>query len=216
MHICVAGRGRPAADWDAVGSVLAARGEVVALDLLSCDADDLCRIARVRAPGAAVLIGHSMGAVVAMEAAAAEPQLFAGLVMTDGFYPPSRNGRSFAATAADYARHRLLFAAGAPSRRRDRTSRVDAPRMRSLMSMGVRPATFHRLADRVSCPVLMVHGARDHHVPPAFATAAAARHPLWELQMVDSGHFPHRDAPQEWLAVVEGWLARTARRCRAL
>lgn len=206
MHICVAGRGRPAADWDAVGSRLADRGEVVALDLRGCSAAELRRVARDRAPGTAVLVGHSMGAVLAMEAAAAQPQLFAGLIMTDGFYPPSRSGRSFAATAADYAGHRLLFAAGAVGRRRHRSSRVEAPRLRSLMSMGFRPATFHRLADQVSCPVLMVHGARDHHVPPAFAVGAAVRHPAWKLRMIDAGHFPHRDAPGRWLAAVEGWL----------
>jgi pimeloyl-ACP methyl ester carboxylesterase len=24
--------------------------------------------------------------------------------------------------------------------------------------------------------------------------------------MIDAGHFPHRDAPGQWLAAVEGWL----------
>jgi hypothetical protein len=43
-------------------------------------------------------------------------------------------------------------------------------------------------------------------VPSAFAAAAAARHPSWDLRMIDSGHFPHRDAAEAWLAVVEGWL----------
>jgi pimeloyl-ACP methyl ester carboxylesterase len=206
VQICIAGRGRPAADWQAVGPRLAERGELVTLDLGGCDADELRRIARSRAPGGTVLIGHSMGALVAMQAAAAEPPLFTGLVMTDGFYPPSRNGRTITATAADYTRHRLLFAAGALRRRPNRATRVATPRLRSLMSLGLRPATFHSIADRVACPVLLVHGSRDHHVPSAFAAAAAARHPSWDLRMIDSGHFPHRDAAEAWLAVVEDWL----------
>jgi pimeloyl-ACP methyl ester carboxylesterase len=205
MYICVSGRGRPAADWDAVGRRLSARGDVLPLDLRS-GAADLCRIARDRRPGRTTLVGHSMGAVVAMEAAAGQPGLFAGLVMTDGFYPPARGGRTLAATVADYGRHRALFAVGAPSRWRQRETRVAAPRMRSLMAMGLWPASFHRLADRVSCPVLMVHGTHDHHVPAAFAVAAQARHPSWELRLIKAGHFPHRDAPDAWLGAVEAWL----------
>jgi pimeloyl-ACP methyl ester carboxylesterase len=58
-----------------------------------------------------------------------------------------------------------------------------------------------------SCPVLLVHGADDHYVPPGFVLAAAARHPAWQVALIaGAGHFPHRDDPAAWLATVDPWL----------
>ncbi len=65
------------------------------------------------------------------------------------------------------------------------------------------------MADRVSCPVLLVHGGEDHYVPPVFALAAAGRHPAWQLALITgAGHFPHRDNPAAWLTSVVPWLQR--------
>jgi pimeloyl-ACP methyl ester carboxylesterase len=84
-----------------------------------------------------------------------------------------------------------------------------AAALRTLARYGVRPAAFHNLADRVSCPVLLLHGDEDHYVPPAFALAAADRHPQWEFSLIPgAGHLPHRDNPANWLASVDPWLRR--------
>ncbi|MGI8904818.1 MAG: alpha/beta fold hydrolase [Solirubrobacteraceae bacterium] len=101
------------------------------------------------------------------------------------------------------ARGRRRRHSGQPTE--DRRARIAG--LRALAHYGLRPNAFHAIADRVSCPVLLVHGARDHYVPPAFARAAAERHPDWELALIPAaGHFPHRDNPAAWLASVDPWV----------
>jgi pimeloyl-ACP methyl ester carboxylesterase len=158
-----------------------------------------------------VLIGHSMGAIAALLAAADEPERIAGLILTAPFLPVARNGRSTVVTVADYARHRALFIAHsarpAPPQRQSLGLRARAAGLRSLASYGLRPSSFHARADHVTCPVLLVHGSSDHYVPASFALGAVARHSAWQIQMLDgAGHFPHRDAAPAWLQAVEPWL----------
>ena len=80
--------------------------------------------------------------------------------------------------------------------------------MVSLARLGLWPAAFHRLAGAVLCPVLVIHGDRDHIVPIAFARAAVAAHPSWTFrELRGAGHHPHRDQPAafataEWLGTV--------------
>lgn len=111
------------------------------------------------------------------------------------------------------------MASSAVSRRRTRPAsalriahgqpRDRAAGLRTLAKYGLRPGAFHTLADRVDCPVLIVHGSNDHYVPPAFALAAVARHPAWQLKLIaGAGHFPHRDHPSAWLGIVDPWLQR--------
>jgi pimeloyl-ACP methyl ester carboxylesterase len=61
-----------------------------------------------------------------------------------------------------------------------------------------------------------MHGARDRLVPVAIAREAAREHDNWELvEFDDLGHIPMMEAPDRWLATVEGWLGpRVARRPR--
>jgi pimeloyl-ACP methyl ester carboxylesterase len=166
-----------------------------------------------------ILIGHSMGAVASILLAATYPDRLAGLVLTAPFLPVARHGRSSLATAADYARHRALFLANSRSRRAQRTSAVKARDFRArargliaLARLGLRPASFHAMAARVTCPVLIVHGSDDHYVPAAFARAAAARYPTWQIALIPAvGHFPHRDEPAAWLAIVDPFLQHLLR-----
>jgi pimeloyl-ACP methyl ester carboxylesterase len=174
--------------------------------------DDLERTVAGEA-GERMLLGHSMGALVSLLVAGARPDLVAGLVLTAAFVPASRNGRSTLAAGADYARHRALFVGGSRRRRNRRPPRLTVDRVTRLAGLaaladyGLRPATFHAAADRVRCPVLLVHGGEDHYVPPAFVFAAAARHPAWDVRVISgAGHFPHRDDPAAWLSVVEPWM----------
>ncbi len=220
------GLGGKANDWRGVGPTLARHGEVVALELPLNPAREaharsspftggleFLDRALASAPEPAVLIGHSMGAVVSMLIAASQPDRLDGLVLTAPFLPVARNGRSTLATATDYAGHRGLFLAGAGGRRRQRSEgrtgdwRAHAAGLRALAHYGLRPDTFHAAADRVSCPVLLVHGREDHYVPAAFARAAGGRHPAWRLELIEGGgHFPHRDNAAAWLNAVEPWL----------
>jgi pimeloyl-ACP methyl ester carboxylesterase len=160
------------------------------------------------------MIGHSMGALASMLIASSHSHRLAGLVLSSPFVPAARNGHSTLSAAADYLRHRALFLAGTPRRAGNSEVPTVDRRMRiaglgALARYGLRPAVFHEIADRVDCPVLLVHGSEDHYVPPAFAIAAARRHPTWQIALIAAaGHFPHRDEPDAWLAVVDPWLAR--------
>jgi pimeloyl-ACP methyl ester carboxylesterase len=74
------------ADWTMLAPDLRGRGASAELPGpygLDRHADDICALARVRG-GPTVLVGHSMGAWVALLAAAAHPELFTRLVLVDG------------------------------------------------------------------------------------------------------------------------------------
>jgi pimeloyl-ACP methyl ester carboxylesterase len=160
------------------------------------------------AEGRAVLLGHSFGGVQALKIAAAEPERVDALVLTGCFFPPARGGRTLAAAALDYARHRALYVRDLAARRRaPRPRPTAARRLASLAWLGLRPSAFHLLADGVRCRVLVVHGDRDHVVPIGFARAAVAVHPTWTLREVeDGGHFAHRDRAVQWAGIVGAWL----------
>ncbi len=80
--------------------------------------------------------------------------------------------------------------------------------MAAVARLGIRPAACHRLAEAVRCPVLVIHGDRDHVVPVAFARAAVSAHPEWAYrELPGAGHRPHSDQPQAWAGVATGWLA---------
>lgn len=114
--MCVSGLGRAVTDWSRVAAALSERGEVVAVELpgagagsgglLASDRLLVERIARASPELPTVLVGHSIGAIVALLAAAGgDSELFSGMVLAAPFLPVGRNGRSRVATAADYARH---------------------------------------------------------------------------------------------------------------
>lgn len=199
--VCLHGLGRSAHDWDGVRDGLAAYGEVSTPDLPRSGTP--YPPARLRA--GTVLVGHSLGAVLAMRLAS-DSAAVRGLVMTSGFYPPARNDQSHASALAGYARHRVAVARTlAAEGARPRRGGVRA--LASLASLGLRPGRFHRLAARVRAPVLVIHGDADHHVPIDFALAAARRNPGWDLRVVaGGGHHVHVDQPDDWLARTGPWL----------
>jgi pimeloyl-ACP methyl ester carboxylesterase len=80
---------RLAADWTLVAPDLRGRGAAAELPGpygLRRHAEDVCAVAR-KAGSDVVLVGHSMGAFIALLAAAAEPDLFRRVVLVDGGLP---------------------------------------------------------------------------------------------------------------------------------
>ncbi len=87
------------------------------------------------------------------------------------------------------------------------TMRAVAQVGRSTFSLWTHPERFAQILDRVSCPVLVIHGAHDRTVPVEHAAAAARAHPEWRLHVfADLGHLPHMEDPAGWMAVVDDWL----------
>jgi pimeloyl-ACP methyl ester carboxylesterase len=79
---------------------------------------------------------------------------------------------------------------------------------RPLLDLGTRRRLIRRVLDRISCPVLLVHGERDRLVPAAFARAVARRYPEWQLEvMLEVGHAPMLEAGDRWLQLVEPWVS---------
>lgn len=159
-----------------------------------------------------VVIGHSMGGVLALRMARERPRPLRAVVPTGCFFPPARNGRPLVETIADYAGHRVAFA-----RRRLR----DGPAGDGAEGSGRALASLARLAlgrgdpaaalATVTRSVLVVHARDDHHVPVDFALAAAARHPRWDVRVLETGgHHTHVDEPERWLAAVAPWLGSVA------
>ena len=205
--VCLHGLGRAASDWDGVRSGLEAFGPVRCPRLPRAERDALLAAGAAAGDGA-ILVGHSMGALIALRLAADPRRRVRAVVLTGCFFPPARNGRSTIASVADYGAHRVAFARAAARARPGRGSRRGtAGALGSLIRLAVRPAAFDALTRAIVAPTIVLHARDDHHVPLNFALAAAARRPEWALHVFDSGgHHVHVDRPGEWLEPVTRWL----------
>lgn len=206
--VCLHGLGRSAADWDGVREALRQLGPVVTPELPR-DAAGAHQVAADALPRGAVLVGHSFGALIALRLAAQPERAVRGVVLSSAFFPPARNGRTWGATLADYAGHRIAFVRG--RRAPDRVAagaRGGATRgLGHLAGTALRTSAFRATAEAVSAPVLVVHASDDHYVPLDFALAAVSARSGWELALLDrGGHHPHVTRPAAWSAVVDPWL----------
>ena len=190
--VCLHGLGRGRSDWDAVRPGLEACGRVSVpcLPRGSPPALDL-------APDT-VLIGHSLGGLLALRLAAGASQPPMGVVLTGCPFPVARNGRTRLGTALGYAGHRdrVRALAAANGRRSDGPAAGASPAgLPGIARVLTRPGRFDALAAAVAAPVLVVHARDDHHVPFNFALAAAARH-AWDVRLLDQGgHHAHLRTP---------------------
>jgi pimeloyl-ACP methyl ester carboxylesterase len=96
------------ADWDGVRPELARFGDVVTPRIPNSPKRALGVIDAVITP-ASIVIGHSIGAVLAMRLVQERPVRLRAAILTGGFFAPARNGRTLMASLADYAGHRIAF-----------------------------------------------------------------------------------------------------------
>jgi pimeloyl-ACP methyl ester carboxylesterase len=208
--VCLHGLGRSPADWDGVRAGLGRFGEVVAPSLPRSP-ERAIAIADAAARPGSIVIGHSFGGVLALRLAHRQSGPPAALVLTDCFFPPARNGRTTLATLRDYGSHRIAYLralrgrSGAPLESSPRSGGFTA--LSALIRLGVNRGEFDATADAVTAPVLVVHARDDHHVPLDFALAAVARHPRWDVAVLErGGHHAHVTEPEEWLEAVAPFL----------
>ena len=203
--VCLHGLGRSPSDWDGVRDGLAPYGSVLT-PALPRSIEAGLTVARDATPAGSVIVGHSMGGVLALRLASEGTHDVRGVVLTNCFFPPARNGRSLGSTVRDYGAHRLAFL-----RARRTSARPEgggaALGLVGLARLAAQPGGFAALERATAARVLVVHSRDDHYVPVEFALAAVARNPAWEACILDrGGHHAHLDAPEDWHAGVTDWL----------
>ena len=243
LVVLLHGRGHAATMWASMLGPLAARHRVLAIDLpgfghsgarpfsghgpsdglrfFAEPIGDL--IAAAAPPEGAIVIGHSLGGLVALSTALDRPKLVRGLglVCAMGLGPEmSMRARLYLRSNPEaIARARSLV-----TRRPEHE--LDALRLELLGVRGGRPRArrafdamvpligpaFHlrdRLAE-VKAPTLLVWGERDDAFPLPIAIDARARIPRATLAVLSTGHSPHVEDPLATLGAIEPWLAGLA------
>jgi non-heme chloroperoxidase len=189
------------------------------------NAQDLLDVCAAFGLDAPVLVGSSMGAVFAFEAARRAPERVGGVVSIDGpgHWPATGMAEELpllsAALAADRANAVTAWVPGwyAPSS----GDALAAHTIRQMLDSGpFYGALFDDLVDydprpalaELPVPAAFVHGREDAAVPLAVARELAALTPGAELIVVDgAGHMPHQERPAAVNAALRTFVAGTRR-----
>jgi pimeloyl-ACP methyl ester carboxylesterase len=241
------GRGHAAAMWFSYLTVLARGWKVLAVDLpgfgLSSAPEGRVRTAEngvrfftepveelllERKPGPVVVVGHSLGGLVALELALRGRVEVARLVLLDamGLGPEmTRLARLFFRAGPERMARRLgpdLFHRLLPPPETPLGQRLGMLGYELLAVPEGRPAAtkafntlvplmgevFHRREQLASVkqPVLLVWGEREDTLPISLAEEAAKRLPAVRLLRVVAGHSPHLERPELVLPAIKAFL----------
>ncbi|MEM9784085.1 MAG: alpha/beta fold hydrolase [Pseudomonadota bacterium] len=175
-----------------------------------------------------VLLGHSMGGKAAMMLALTRPDLLAGLIVADiapvTYDHPSHLGIIAAMRGLDLATvtrrsdadRALTEAIPDPGVRGFIVSNleIEGSAARWRPNLGALHAHLDDIlgfdapaATRFEGPTLFLHGVRSDYVIDAYRPAIEALFPMATFQTVPTGHWIHAEAPDAFVAAVEGWLA---------
>ena len=200
-----------------------------ALDLPAvADLDALAdEVAEQIAPGS-VVVGHSLGGVVAMHLAERHPKLLAGLVLVTAPVgaedPDSATARAERAAGLSQEEYEAIALDGMEAvyyGDRGHDPQVRAERLRAARVYGPERFAAHSVAigsrpDRwdfpaqAPCPVLIV-GASDDQVVPTheqreWAERNAASHVMY-VEIQETGHMLPVEAPDHLVGVLSDWLS---------
>lgn len=204
--VCLHGLGRTPADWNGVRAQLASFGDVVTPRVPNAPERALDVLDEVISPGS-IVVGHSMGAILAMRLAKTRPRPLTAVILTGCFFAPARNGRTLTATVTDYAAHRIAFLRASRTQRAQPAGSGSLRPLVSLLRLAVVPNGPEHALTNVAPAVLVMHARDDHHVPIDFAIAACAREPAWSLRILDHGsHHAHLTEPGLWADTATSWL----------
>ena len=184
-----------------------------------------------------VVLGHSLGGVIAMVYGARHPGHASGLVLQSAMarFELDRLVEAFRAAGgdevADLARRAYsgdpvstvewsrVFAAFGPCVPDDDTLARRIPNV-DVAKPGMELLRRLDVVDQlgsIACPTLVCTGALDPVTPPAAAREILDGLPpgVGELHILDgAGHFPWLDQPDTYLKLVAGWVNATDRRRR--
>ncbi|MBE1532668.1 alpha/beta fold hydrolase [Actinomadura algeriensis] len=187
--------------------------------------EDAAAFLRGRGLGPVVVLGHSMGGVVAFRLAARHPELVRALIVEEGGADnrppevphPVLDVRGWPRRAATLdGLRRAIEARGMPDAGYFLESAVERPDGWGLlfdhddMVASQRALIGDWWADWLgsSCPALLVHGPESFVLPTATARAMAARRPGTVLrELPGCGHWAHDDDPVAFAGAVREFLA---------
>lgn len=155
--------------------------------------DDLRRIIDSLPQGPVVLFGTSLGAAIALQAAADEPRI-ALVIAAEVFSDLETVARERAPLVLPSWAIRRAFEI--------------AQRRGSFKIDEVSPVTA---AGRITAPVLLIHGADDRETPPAHSerVLAALKGPRRLLLIAGAGHNQSLNQAAAW-EVIDDWIGRAA------
>ena len=229
--VCVHGAGSSSVMWIDVVRRLSPQRRVVAPDLPGhgqsdrWHAPDDVSIAMYRdAVGTvcaeleierAVLMGHSMGALIALDAAAAWPERVAGLVLIGGGVRLPVAPAVFVKLTGDFPRFgkwlsRMIWSPSTPLDVVERWGSVafTADEETTLADFrAVERFDGSAPAARVRAPTLALGGADDLMTPPALTRELAASIPGARAVIVpEAGHMLAQEQPEQFFAELESFL----------
>jgi len=162
----------------------------------------------------AALIGHSMGSLIALEAAFMTPQRVTHLAMVGSTYP-MRVADTLLATARDNELAAIdMVTAWSHSPQASHTVRNAArrlmQRMPGCLHIDLAACNSYRngelAAASLPCPALLLCGASDMMTPPKSTKLLAAAIPHVQTVTLDSGHALMSEQPQGVLAALLAFI----------
>ncbi|WP_435748783.1 alpha/beta fold hydrolase [Microbacterium sp. PMB16] len=177
-----------------------------------------------------VLVGHSLGAIVAMNMALTAPDRVAGLclVSTNAKAPTDAQRAGWrewldalaAGTDAVELQRRILPALLGPDAVRDRQDLVERTlAMGAATGTALLQAQLELQLDRgdllgslpgLAVPTLVVSGLDDTITPPHFHTEIVTRLPDARLVSLDAGHLLPLERPQAFGSLLRSWQTQLA------
>ncbi len=183
-------------------------------------------VERERASGQQVLLlGHSMGTIVALEAIRRAPGLVAGLIVVGGLPEPSPESRARIGARADIIRHRGITGIGqtvmaANFSARSQRERTDVTAMFVDQFERQDPTDYADTADALASWIarplpplddvgcLVITGEEDRYAPPEAIRAFARGLPASTRVeiMRDCGHLPFLEDPAACAGLIEEFV----------
>jgi pimeloyl-ACP methyl ester carboxylesterase len=213
--------------WNALAIDLPAHGRsrpAMTLDSIEAMADWLAHVAEAGEHGPVTLIGHSMGALIALEMAARHPHLVAGLCLL-GAAPRMPVHPSLLEAAARHDTHAVdlivdwgfgyqghLGGSRMPGgwlmgQARSLLLRCDPAVLAADLAACHQYERGEERAAAVRCRTLVIIGAEDRMTPPAAGRRLAGAIPGASLALIEgAGHMMMMERPEETLEAIVGFV----------